>query len=145
MAGRTRTRASRRRPPAAAERWSRQRTYDRATVLLLLVGGLVVPFLGWLIGVGMLWAGPRWTAREKLLGTVVWPLGPGGLLLLFLLLPTSTQVCSRNPLNPTSQCTTSGWSVPSWLGTTVFLLVVVLGAAVAALLARRARRRRLTG
>ena len=143
MAGRTRLRASHRLPPDTGRR-SRQRTYDRATVLLLLAGGLVA-FVGWLVGVGMLWAGRRWTAREKLLGTLVWPLGPGGLLLLFLLLPGSTRVCSRNPGNPTGQCSTSGWSVPGWLGTAVFLVVLVGGVAVAALLASRARRRRRLG
>jgi hypothetical protein len=143
MAGRTRVRASHRVVPADG-RAARQRRYDRVTVLLLLVGGLL-GFAGWLVGVGMLWAGPRWTAREKLLGTLVWPLGPGGLLLLFLLLPSSTRVCSRNPLSQTQQCATNGWSVPAWLGTTVFTVVIGGGVVVAALLAARARRRRRAG
>jgi hypothetical protein len=48
------------------------------TVVLLLVGGVVVPFLGWLVGVVLLWASEVWGRREKLLGTLVIP---GGLLL----------------------------------------------------------------
>jgi hypothetical protein len=143
MAGRTRVRARRRAVPADG-RADRQGRYDRATVLLLLAGGLL-GFVGWLVGVGMLWAGSRWTAREKLLGTLVWPLGPGGLLLLFLLLPTSTRVCTRNPSTQAQQCGTNGWSVPSWLGTTVFVVVLGGGIVVAALLAARARHRRRVG
>lgn len=48
--------------------------YDVLTVLALLLGGFVVPLLGWVAGVVMLWSGPRWTGREKVLGTVAWPM-----------------------------------------------------------------------
>jgi hypothetical protein len=122
-------------------RLDRQRRYDTVTVLLLMVGGLVLPFVGWLVSVGMLWAGPRWTRREKLLGTLVWPLGPGGLLLLAALLPTSTEVCSRGPHEPAPRCTTTGWSLPAWLGVPAFGAVVVVGLAVGLFLIVRARRR----
>ncbi|MEJ2869911.1 hypothetical protein WCD74_19235 [Actinomycetospora sp. OC33-EN08] len=47
--------------------------YSVATVLLLVVGGFVVPVAGWFAGVVMLWAGPRWTVADKWLGTLVWP------------------------------------------------------------------------
>lgn len=48
--------------------------YDVAAVLVLLVGGFVVPVVGWLAGVVMLWAGPRWTGAQKVVGTLAWPL-----------------------------------------------------------------------
>jgi hypothetical protein len=48
-----------------------------SAVILLLLGGIVVPVVGWLVGVVLLWASPRWRTREKVLGTLVWP---GGLL-----------------------------------------------------------------
>lgn len=47
--------------------------YDVVTVLTLLLGGFLVPVVGWLAGVVLLWASPRWTAGQKWLGTVVWP------------------------------------------------------------------------
>ncbi|WP_285587455.1 hypothetical protein [Actinomycetospora sp. NBRC 106378] len=47
--------------------------YTVTAVLLLILGGFLVPFLGWFAGVVMLWAGPRWGAAEKWLGTLVWP------------------------------------------------------------------------
>jgi len=45
-------------------------------VLLLLIGGIVIPLFGWVAGVVLLWASPVWTVREKLAGTL---LVPGGL------------------------------------------------------------------
>jgi hypothetical protein len=124
-------------PPTG--RSARQRTYDVVTVALLMAGGLLV-FVGWLVGAAMLWAGPRWSKRDRLLGTLVWPLGPGGLVLLFALLPSTTTACMRTGLDPVTQCTTSGWSPPSWLGGAVFATVLVTGAAVGIFLAARAAR-----
>jgi hypothetical protein len=42
--------------------------------LILLVSGLP-PLLGWLAGVGLVLWSPLWTARQKLLGILVWPGG----------------------------------------------------------------------
>ncbi|HEY2056885.1 MAG TPA: hypothetical protein VGH57_00830 [Amycolatopsis sp.] len=59
--------------------------YDVGTVVVLLLAGFVVPVLGWIAGVVMLWNGPRWTTREKWAGTLLWPaaiLVAGALLLL---------------------------------------------------------------
>jgi hypothetical protein len=52
---------------------------ELAAVLLLSAGSLV-PVLGWVTGVVLLWSSRRWHTREKLLGTLVVPLGPGGVL-----------------------------------------------------------------
>jgi hypothetical protein len=46
-----------------------------AAVILLLFGGVVVTFLGWLAGVVLLWLSPPWRVREKVLGTLVLPGG----------------------------------------------------------------------
>jgi hypothetical protein len=51
---------------------------DLLAVVGLVVGSLVVPVAGWLVGVALLWRSRTWTVGEKLLGTLVWP---GGLLL----------------------------------------------------------------
>lgn len=42
-------------------------------VLLLLTG--IPLFLGWIVGLGLLVWSPLWTARQKLLGALVWPGG----------------------------------------------------------------------
>ncbi|BBG02641.1 MULTISPECIES: HAAS signaling domain-containing protein [Pseudonocardia] len=47
--------------------------FDVAAVLLLLLGGFVVPVLGWVAGVVMLWSSPRWAVADKWLGTLVMP------------------------------------------------------------------------
>ena len=44
--------------PRSSRRNSAQAAYDLATVFLLAVGGLF-PFFGWILGVVLLWNGPR--------------------------------------------------------------------------------------
>jgi len=56
---------------------------ELAAVVTLLIGGVVVPVVGWLVGVVLLWASPRWRFGDKLLGTLIWP---GGLAWLGVLL-----------------------------------------------------------
>ena len=60
--------------------------------LILLVTGLP-PILGWLAGVGLVLWSPLWTARQKLLGILVWP---GGLFVAvgvsLALAPTSNRI-----------------------------------------------------
>lgn len=52
-------------------------TRDIITILLLLIGGLLVPFIGWIIGVVMLWTSDTWRSRDKVIATLF---VPGGLL-----------------------------------------------------------------
>jgi len=40
----------------------------------------VLPVIGWIVGVVLLWASNAWTVRDKLIGTLVLP---GGLMLPF--------------------------------------------------------------
>src|SRR5690554_117012 len=47
--------------------------YSVLTVALIIVGGYVVPVVGWLVGVAMLWASDRWSRRDKWLGTLAGP------------------------------------------------------------------------
>jgi hypothetical protein len=53
---------------------------------LLLLGGIVIPGVGWVIGLVFLWLSRAWTVRDKTLATL---LVPGGLLpaLLLVALP----------------------------------------------------------
>ena len=136
-----------------------------AAVLFLLFGGIVIPFLGWVVGVVLLWMSPRWTTRDKLLGTLVWP---GGLLAPALLvvagaaaglLATSVTICVDDPVTQVvapvgaaqqnvhqaaTHCTTSGGiGLPPWLVITLGLILLILAVAgpiwTASRLLRRAR------
>ncbi|HEY3070115.1 MAG TPA: hypothetical protein VGJ34_07335 [Gaiellaceae bacterium] len=66
---------------------------ERITLVLLLIGGIVIPVIGWLVGVALLWSSEVWTAREKVIGTLV---VPGGLALpLFIeFAATSSELCA---------------------------------------------------
>jgi len=136
-------------PAAAAALPGRAGALELAAVLFLLLGGIVIPVLGWFIGVVLLWVSPRWTARDKLLGTLVWP---GGLLAPALLvaagaaaglLATSVTTCTSGdsavaPLGSSqgtvtqaaTHCTTSGGiGLPPWLVITLGLILLILAVA----------------
>src|ERR671931_163894 len=49
-------------------------------IILLPAGGLLIPFVGWVIAVVLLWSSPAWRSRDKAIGTF---LLPGGLLPAF--------------------------------------------------------------
>jgi hypothetical protein len=67
-------------------------------IILLPVGGLMIPFVGWVIAVVLLWSSRAWSSRDKVIGTF---LLPGGLLpafmLLFLGTSTSSGSCPPRP------------------------------------------------
>jgi uncharacterized membrane protein len=50
---------------------------DVAALVFLLVGGLIIPIFGWVIGVVLLWVSNAWNVRDKIIGTLF---VPGGLL-----------------------------------------------------------------
>lgn len=60
-------------PGPRPDRTGAELAYDVGTVLVLLLGGFIVPFAGWIAGVVMLWNGPRWDLRHKWTGTLLWP------------------------------------------------------------------------
>jgi len=105
-------------PPAAPAQPSR--TLEIAALVLLLVGGLILPIAGWVIGVVLLWVSTVWNVRDKIIGTVFVPGGLG--LSLFLLFAVGSgaggEVCSGTvlkgsggPQAVTRSCTESGTSV----------------------------------
>jgi hypothetical protein len=55
---------------------------ETAAVLLLPFGGVVIPIAGWFVAVYLLWSSPVWSVPEKLAGTLVFPCGTLGPLLL---------------------------------------------------------------
>jgi len=71
---------------AARERFGvqerRSNWREVAAIILLPFGGVIVPVAGWFVGVFFLWISDAWTAREKVVATLI---VPGGLLLPFML------------------------------------------------------------
>jgi hypothetical protein len=95
-----------------------------AFALILLVTGLP-PILGWLVGVGLLLWSPLWTARQKLLGILVWP---GGYILLLgvmgaLANTRSCPVPADGPSGTATSCVSSGLS-PWWI-----IVAIIIAAA----------------
>ena len=104
--------------------------FEVVTVILLLIGGIVLPVLGWVIGVVLLWASARWTTRDKVIGTLVVP-GGLGVAAWYVLVARGTSTCSAD-----GTCHTSGPS-PA-LGLALVLIGTVASIASAAYLLRRA-------
>lgn len=135
-------------PPAVPVRRS-IRALDVTAVVLLLVGGLVLPVLGWLVGVVLLWASTTWNWREKLLGTLVFP---GGLLTPFALLLFGGETCSFTEVvdESTGAMVRSnevcdGFSFAPLLGIPLVVGMFVVPAIIAAFLLRRASARARAG
>lgn len=120
---------------------------ELAAVLLLTIGSFI-PIVGWAIGVVLLWASRRWTVIEKLVGTLVVPTGPAGLLFFggigFFLLPAGDNDCvswSDSAGNSGSTCDETGSGIVEWIGGLAFLALLIAPFVVAGVLYSRARTR----
>ena len=113
-------------------------------VVMLTVGSLI-PVIGWLVGVILLWSSGRWRRSEKLLGTLIVPGGPGLALLLGTL---PGQTCSSTtsastiggPVITTEEVCT-GFALSQGLGIAILLFVLLAPVVVAIVLLNRARAR----
>lgn len=103
-------------------------------LILLPIGGIILPVVGWIVGVILLWASQAWTTRDKLIGTLVLP---GGLLVPLGLgfVAGSGKSCVEVSGGPES-C--SGGSSP--LAVTAFIVLFLLPLASTAYLIRRMQR-----
>jgi hypothetical protein len=116
------------------------RRYDAITVFLLLVGGVILPVVGWVAGAVMLLVSRRWTFRDKLVGLLVWP---GGLALaagLIVLAPTRQCVYVDDSAGHRHGGECTGATIPGWLGIPLLVLAIIGPLLTAIYLARRARR-----
>lgn len=68
--------------------------------VLMLTAGSLVPVVGWLVGVALLWSSRRWRRSEKLLATLVVPGGPGILLPLSVLSPFARTCSTEISVSP---------------------------------------------
>ena len=102
---------------------------DVGTIILLLVGGLLLPFVGWFIGVVMLWTSTAWRTKDKVIGTLLVPGGlfaPMVLLLVSVFAVSSTSECASGGSvggKTVMHCTHSGTGN---LAAAVYLTVLVL-------------------
>ena len=126
-------------PPAAEasplqQAKTRGSGWDVAALVMLLVGGLILPVVGWFVGVVLLWTSETWSTGEKLLGTL---LVPGGLALPLFLLTVGTSVnsCGGEVGGPLT-CT-GGNGAGSAAVTVLVIALFVVPIAVVAYLARR--------
>ncbi|MDP9067914.1 MAG: DUF1700 domain-containing protein [Actinomycetota bacterium] len=126
---------------------------EGAAILLLLIGGFIIPLpmrpfilpgIGWLAGVVLLWISPVWKTREKVIGTLI---VPGGLALPYFLRFVSIggEVCEavesrpgRRPRLDVSTCYSTG--PEPWMMAIVIGLLVVASIATAIYLGRKAWR-----
>ena len=113
-------------PPSRADGMG---ALEIAAVIALLVGGIVIPVIGWVVGVVLLWMSPVWRTRDKLLATLVWPGGLAAAIFALFVVGAgalfTTQACTS--VGSTTHCTPA--PIPPWLA--IALAVVVLIASVA--------------
>lgn len=106
-----------------------------AALIMLLIGGIVIPLFGWVIGVVLLWVSNAWNVRDKIIGTVFVPGGLGlSLFLLVFAASSSLQpgsfVCPVGaPSGPELNCSEQG---ATSLGFTDVVGIVLLIAIVVA-------------
>jgi hypothetical protein len=98
-------------------------------LILLPIGGIILPGLGWIVGVILLWSSRIWTTGEKVAATL---LVPGGLALpVFLLLATSrTSTCVSHlgvggRTITTCSTTSAVWDVLFAVGTVLLFVIPV--------------------
>lgn len=101
-------------------------------LVLLPLGGLVIPVIGWFAGVVLLWASNAWTTREKLVGTFVIPGGYSFLLAGTLLVTAGPGGSCSQELSPVGEpigsevCTDTGGGVGPVVEVLLLVLLVVL-------------------
>jgi len=123
----------------------RSRGLEIAALILLAIGGLIIPVVGWFVGVILLWSSRVWTTGEKLAGTLLFP---GGLLLPAALMLGAVGGETCNNVTPNGSGISQTCSGPSALyltGAAVLLaILVIVPVATAIELARRMRARTST-
>jgi hypothetical protein len=110
-----------------------------AAVILLPIGGFIF-LAGWVVGLVLLWASPRWRWPDKLLGTLVWPFGYAGAL-YGLVAGAFTNAANNAGSYCGDGCTSTspGGGMPQWLGVLILVAVFVAPIAMATWLVLRAR------
>jgi uncharacterized membrane protein len=69
---------------------------ETAAVILLPIGGVLIPLFGWIAGLILLWSSPVWTSRDKWIGSLIIP---GGLMLPVWYFIAPSHVCATTTGN----------------------------------------------
>lgn len=105
--------------------------HEWLAIILILIGGVALPVLGWLIGLAFLWTSRAWNSRDKWLATL---LVPGGLLpaVVLLVTPTTGESCTtgsrtdaNGQLHTVTSCT-GATSTELRMAAIVLLIVLVV-------------------
>jgi hypothetical protein len=99
---------------------------------------VLVPVVGWIVGVLLLWISRAWTIRDKIVGTLVLP---GGLLpaVWLVVAPVSVGSCGPGP-GGKQVCTGGVTTTQQTINIAFFAVAVLLPFCTAVYLARRAQR-----
>jgi hypothetical protein len=119
-----------RRPTARKLEW--------ITVFLLPLGGIVIPVLGWLVGVVLLWASKVWTFREKVLGTLLVPGGLADIPIIALVAASSETSCGGGG-GHVAACTSSAPPLPNLVSVPLLAILTIAALATPVFLGRRAK------
>ncbi len=123
-------------------------TLEGVTIAALLLGSLIIPGLGWLLGVVLLWVSRAWTTRDKLIGTLVLPGGLALPLYLLVFVPFGVTSCQSagaefnrrgEPVGQVMSCSTAPLT-SEWWGVALMVIIALLPIATAIYLGRRAWR-----
>ncbi|MEA2686957.1 MAG: hypothetical protein QOE93_2152 [Actinomycetota bacterium] len=130
------------RPPGAPGAATRRGLREGFAIAFLLTG--FPPILGWLVGAVLLLVSPLWTARQKLLGLLVWPGGlmTAGLSLSLVAVSAGPGECigQVGPSGVPIGCPDASGGGTNWPGIVGMIVVIVLPILVAAYLWRAAGR-----
>jgi uncharacterized membrane protein len=121
-------------------------TLEGIAIAGLLIGGLIVPVIGWFLGVVLLWISRVWTTRDKLIGTFVLPGGLALVPILFLFAaptvsmcePESTEFGRQQVEGVTVTACAEQASTSEWWWIALMILIALLPIATAVYLGRRA-------
>jgi hypothetical protein len=100
---------------------------------------LVIPFLGWLVGVVLVWVSRLWTIRDKVIGTLggmSWVVAGLGTIMVRAVNIPSSAMGSGTPVGPAGQIESTD---PSVVEVILFVAPFVLPIAAAIYLAVRLR------
>jgi uncharacterized membrane protein len=123
---------------------------EAGALILLLIGGLILPLVGWFVGVILLWLSNAWNVRDKVIGTIFVPGGLGLSVFLFFtsttLESTGGESCEVDPstgqeINCTSFGTSPSTDVVDVLKFVLFVAILIAPILTTAYLTYRLRRR----
>jgi hypothetical protein len=113
-------------------------------LILLPIGGIILPVVGWFVGVVLLWVSDAWTTREKLVGTIVIPGGLATPLLLGGLAVTAESCTSEvDPVTGAElslSCTGGTFQAADVLGPVLLVVLLLAQVLTTIFLAQRLRR-----